>query len=79
MVLNLPDDANILCVQIQNNFPYIWAITKRGEEPNTNRVFKVYGTGHSLPDFPGNYIGTFQMNGGTFVFHIFEEPTNVSS
>lgn len=36
------------------------------------RQIRVAGTGQNLPNFPGTYIGTFQMNGGALVFHVFE-------
>jgi hypothetical protein len=32
----------------------------------------MYGTGHDMPDDPGQYVGTFQMHGGALVFHLFE-------
>ena len=35
-------------------------------------MFVTYGTGHDVPDEPGQYVGTFFMNGGSLVFHVFE-------
>jgi hypothetical protein len=36
------------------------------------RTFRVYGTGHNLPDDPGQYVGTFQIHNEGLVFHVFE-------
>lgn len=35
------------------------------------RHFRIKGTGHAADDI-GDYIGTFQLNGGSLVFHLFE-------
>ena len=37
------------------------------------RRFLSYGTGHAMPDNPGTYIGTFQLQGGDLVFHTYED------
>jgi hypothetical protein len=42
--------------------------------PLRPRRFRVAGTGHELEPYVDRYIGTFQMLGGTLVFHVFEYP-----
>lgn len=70
--IEIPQGAEILCIQTQNETPCIWALV----DPNatvTKRVFEIFGTGHNVPE-NGNrkYIGTFQLNQGALVFHCFE-------
>lgn len=70
--VGMPSGANILTVQVQNGSPYIWAIVD-SDAPQTTRYFCARGTGHPLGDV-GLYIGTFQVHGGSLVFHLFEAP-----
>jgi hypothetical protein len=70
--LELPEGAEILTAQEQGENPCIWALVDT-ESPKVKRTFAVYGTGTTgIPDDPGDYIGTFQLCRGTFVFHLFE-------
>ena len=71
--LDLPKGAKILTVQEQHGKPQLWALVKRGE-PNETRNFRLAGTGHPIKESPEmlNYIGTFQIAGGSFIGHIFE-------
>jgi hypothetical protein len=68
----MPKGAQILCVQVQNEIPQIWALVDPGLDRNTRR-FRTYGTGHDIPENPGKYIGTIQMYRGRLMFHVFEE------
>lgn len=51
-----------------------WAIVDT-EEPTANYLLRVYGTGHSLPDDTGTYLGTYTVPayGGPLVFHVFAD------
>ena len=73
VVLDMPYGAEVLCVQTQDNRPNIWAKVS----PNLvkeKRVFRIFGTGHPISDDAKlTYVGTFQLVGGTFVGHLFEE------
>lgn len=71
-VLQIPPDAKILCVQMQGSIPCIWALLDPHSSLTTRRCFRTVGTGHDVPDDPGEYIGTFQAFGGDLVFHVFE-------
>ena len=72
--LELPVGAEILTVQTQRGTPHLWARVDSETEEET-RYFRLSGTGHPLgEDYIRiiNYIGTFQMENGALVFHLFE-------
>lgn len=70
--IHMPVNAEILCVQMQNGNPCIWALGDP-EDARQEREFLMLGTGHNAaPESIGRYIGTFQMSGGSLVFHLFE-------
>ncbi len=64
-------NAQILCVQLQNNIPTLWALVET-EEPK--RIFDIltYYTGSYWIDEKGQYIGTYQLAG--LVHHVFVRP-----
>lgn len=69
--VEMPKDADVLTVQVQYGEPHIWAIVDPDEPPET-RGFVLRGTGHGLKGNEGRYVGTFQLEGGAFVGHLFE-------
>lgn len=69
--LNIERHATILCCQMQNDKPKIWAIVDT-EAPADERTFKLYGTGHEIGDTNLKYIDTIQLQDGLYVFHLFE-------
>jgi hypothetical protein len=72
-VLTMPPGAEILCVQVQDGVPCVWARVDDDpydQRPRDERVIAVYGTGHA--NTIGKYIDTFQLAGGNLVFHAFE-------
>lgn len=66
--IEMPTGAEVLCVQLQNGKPMIWARVDSSAQKE-QRCFRWCGTGHSADGCHG-YIGTVQMNG--LVFHLFE-------
>ncbi|MEO9145089.1 MAG: hypothetical protein ABI237_05980 [Ginsengibacter sp.] len=68
--VEMPQGAEILCIQMQNESPCIWALV----EPNatvTERTFQMVGTGQDIGDYgERKYLGTIQLN--VYVFHCFE-------
>ena len=71
-LIEMPIGAKILTVQTQNDVPQLWASVDT-EQFFETRYFSLFGTGHRISDdFNGVYIGTFQIDGGQFVFHLFE-------
>lgn len=69
--VNMPEGAKILTVQIQNGRPCLWAIVNPKNKPE-ERVIETYGTGNPFKEFERSYIGTYQLQGGSLVFHVFE-------
>ena len=71
--IEMPQGAKILCIQVQNGVPCIWALVDTGSFL-TKRTFEIFGTGQAIPDdvIKRNYIGTFQLDNGDLVFHCFE-------
>ena len=69
--LMMPAGAKLLDVQIQGEKCCIWALCDPAA-PEVPRHLAIYGTGNPMPDECGEYIATFQMYGGSLVFHAFE-------
>jgi hypothetical protein len=68
----MPQDARILTVQVQDDTPHLWA-EAYPDNPLETRRFAVVGTGQPVP--PGAiYIGTWQE--APFVWHLYEGPNN---
>ncbi len=71
MVLGIPADARILHVAAQRESAYMWILLDK-QAPCVERKFEAYGTGHILPDDPGEFVGSVAVHGGDFIFHVFE-------
>lgn len=72
--IHMPAGAEILTVQTQGTNPCMWALVDP-EEKNQIRYFEVFEIGHSINFGMGvgrNYVGTYQLMGGSLVFHVFE-------
>ncbi len=72
--LMLPTGAQLLTVQMQHGRPQVWALCDDAQdvwkvEP---RTIAIYGTGNPMPERPGKYLSTFQVDDGALVFHAFE-------
>ena len=71
--IEMPGGSQILTVQVQRDQPCVWALVET-QSQLVNRTFRVAGTGHDIPYGPElDYIGTFQLQSGLLVFHVFEE------
>ena len=73
-ILELPKNAKILTVQTQKGIPQLWAMVDSETEKEA-RHFRLNGMDHPLGDDYLriiNYIGTFQIENGELVFHLFE-------
>lgn len=71
--VEMPHGAEILCVQVQGKIPCIWALVEDSETNFEKRTILTYGTGHSTLNTLMHYIGTYQIENGALVFHVFEE------
>lgn len=59
-----------LCIQVNNGKPCLWMVV----DPEAERVrvrIRVFGTGHPGVTADMDYIGTYQIEGGSLVFHVF--------
>lgn len=68
--VQMPAGAKILDVQMQDGKLMLWALVDPNA-PKEPREILIHGTGHPVENV-GGHIGTFQMYGGTLVFHAFE-------
>lgn len=71
--VSMPSESELLTVQVQRGEPVLWALVNEHCPGVRSRHFTVRGTGHRFPpDESTRYIGTFQLEGGDFVGHLFE-------
>lgn len=68
----MPRGAKPLTVQVQGGEPQLWFQVDEKEPMIERRTFATYGTGNPIPNEPGNYIGTYQVQQGLLVFHVYE-------
>lgn len=71
-IVELPKDSQVLAIQTQNGNPFMWVLVDTSQELE-RRAFVTVGTGHEVTGYL-SYIGTYQMMGGSLVFHVFESP-----
>ena len=72
--IEMPIDAEILTAQTKYETLCLWALVDPTAKKEI-RVFEVFGTGHPVYHDMGvsrNYIDSYQLNGGSLVFHVFE-------
>lgn len=68
--VKMPTVSVVLALQVQHDVPTLWAMV----DPKTSVVTKTFewvGTGQEVP-YGGKYVGTIQLHGGEFVFHLYE-------
>jgi len=73
-IIKLPSKHKILCVQIQDNIPCIWALVNP-LHPEVEVLIETIGTGHPITtekETTKYYIGTYQLDRGALVFHVFQ-------
>ncbi len=73
--IEMPEGAQFLSVHPQGNQLCLWAYVPV-EGKLVKRHLLIRGTGHDATNV-GRFIGTFQIWGGDFIFHAFEDPTDV--
>lgn len=73
--LQLPVGAQVLTVQTQyGDAPRLWALVDADSAVTELRSFILRGTGHDIEEPVDRLIhcGTFQLQDGALVFHVFE-------
>ena len=75
--VGIPEGFKVLDVQVQHKTVCVWALVDP-EAEQVSTTFRVYGTGHDLPPEVAamEYVGTFQLHGGSLVFHVFMSAVN---
>lgn len=68
--IDMPKYAEILCVQMQDGIPQLWAMVDSERDLVARSFFKA-GTGQAMSNEKLIYIGTWQQP--PFVWHLFEE------
>ena len=66
--IEMPLNAEILCVQLQDNIPTLWALV---ETENPKKPFNIltYYTGSYFIEKKAKYVGTYQLAG--LLHHVF--------
>lgn len=70
--IELPEGATFLSLQMQQGKPQMWFRVDDSRQ-SRRQVFGICGTGHEIPPqvSAAPFLGTFQMDGGAFVLHVF--------
>ena len=69
--VKMPEGAKILCLQMQNSNPCIWALVDASAKIE-RRVFQTFGTGENISKLSElKYVDTYQLLNG-LVLHVFE-------
>ncbi len=72
--LERPGGAKLLHLDVQNGQPFMWFLLNPNM-PTVARAFYVRGTGHDCEALEQcTHRGSFMLQNGSFVFHVFEEP-----
>ena len=66
--ITIPGDSQFLSLQAQDNKPVLWYIV--GADINKEFTLITMTTGRNNGE-RGKYLGTYQLNGGAFVGHVF--------
>jgi len=71
--IELPRGARVLSVATQKNDAVMWVLLDPNERVMEKRRFATIGTGHDADVVSGwNFVGTFQLDDGALVFHLFD-------
>lgn len=70
--LALPEGATFLSLQNQRGAPQMW-FKVDDSRPLRNQLFGICGTGQEIPSpvAAAPFLGTFQLEGGALVLHVF--------
>lgn len=68
----IPGGAEMLCAREQFEQICVWY---RCDPKNAlrRRVIAIVGTGNPAPDGDGRYLGSASLQGGSLIFHVFEQ------
>jgi hypothetical protein len=63
--------AKLLTVQMQHGGPQLWFECDTNAVMGSRRI-AIYGTGHQMLPQPQKYVGTYQLDNGALVFHVYD-------
>lgn len=69
--IEMPQGTRLLSVQVQRGIPCLWALVDE-QAPREKRLIVTYETGHYVHDGTRAFVGTYQIDGGELVFHVFD-------
>lgn len=75
-ILELPDDAKVLCIKEQKGQPKMWMSVPQDTKHMKKFKYKVLMTGEAYDeDLIGQYVGSFQIEADahTYVGHLFRK------
>jgi len=67
---SIPQGVRFLTVQAQDGVPCVWGAVDENTAAKPV-YFYSYATGEEIPEYPGTYLGTFQLMDGALVYHVF--------
>jgi hypothetical protein len=74
--IEVPKGSKILTMQLQHNEPCVWVMVDPDVKEKEALKIMTFATGNRIdkerPAFL-IYIGTYQLYGGSLVFHVFED------
>jgi len=70
--INAPGEIKWLDAQVEHGIPFVWGVVSTDSPPISHVLF-LRGTGHPFTGQEGDHIGSFQLDNGALVFHLFEE------
>lgn len=70
--IGLPEGATFLSLQMQHGKPQMW-FRVDDSRPVRRQIFGICGTGQEIPPQVASapFLGTFQMDAGDIVIHVF--------
>lgn len=71
----IPRGSVFLAAQLQYARPVMWWLVDPDAE-KTMHGFHLYMTGEPIEGQPGRYLGTYQLDNGAFVLHLYEDLFN---
>ena len=72
VTITMPKGAIVRAVMVQRDTPCIWAEVD-AQAPPVDRRFFIIGTGHPMPVDATQFVGSFMIEGGSLVFHVYED------
>lgn len=70
--IKIPKNSGCLTIQVQYGVPCIWIACEDKEELEECTLY-THGTGHEISPKATKYLGSYQLDGGALVFHVFVE------